>query len=223
MVFVAVTETVESTRVVTNNHRIHTFGDGNLPRIVFSQAVGGSTLPQCRSLSLLAPDNLPAEGPKRFAHRVGVRGTLQHFGRSDRRNPEFGFSIAHSPRAGRPRFIRGDLVKQIDHERGIEQTAFHGRGDMRSRRSPACRSAHARRSAPVAISSSRINLRTNVAFFIPARLERFVRMPCSSLVRRTVRIADIVCHLYALAFIRQAPGAVRRTAISPLSTMLGGE
>src|SRR5882724_10182148 len=34
-------------------------------------------------------------------------------------------------------------------------------------------------------------------------------MPCSSLVRRTVRIADIVCHLYAFAFIPQSPTAKR--------------
>ena len=72
------------------------------------------------------------------------------------------------------------------------------RGDIRSRLSPACRLAHASKSAPVTISSSRINFRTKVAFFIPARFDRLARIPCSSLLKRTVRTAGIVFLLYAI-------------------------
>jgi hypothetical protein len=37
-----------------------------------------------------------------------------------------------------------------------------------------------------------------VAFFIPARFDRLARIPSSSLLRRTVRIAGIVSLLYVI-------------------------
>ena len=77
------------------------------------------------------------------------------------------------------------------------------RDDIRSRSSPPCRLAHASKSAPVTISSSRINFRTKVAFFIPARFDRLARIPCSSLLKRTVRTAGIVFLLYAISYACQ--------------------
>lgn len=61
-----------------------------------------------------------------------------------------------------------DLIEIVDDEGGIEEEAHHLLRLMRSDELPQCRSLQASASAPVTISSSRMSLRTKVAFFIPA-------------------------------------------------------
>ena len=44
MVFVAVAQSVKSSRVVTDNDRVHALSHGDLPSVVFAHALGGTAL-----------------------------------------------------------------------------------------------------------------------------------------------------------------------------------
>ena len=192
VVRVAFAQPLKRPWVVTDNDRVHALGDGDLPSVILAHALRGTALTQRCPLGLLMPDGLPAEGAKRFAHRTGIGGTFQHLGGSDRRNLKLGTAISPKPSMGRPDLAVGNLVEIVDDEGGIQEEAHHLLRLIRSDESPQFRSLQASASAPVTISSSRINLRTKVAFFIPARFGRLARIPCSSLVSRTVRTARIV-------------------------------
>lgn len=137
MVFVTVAETVESPWVMTDNHRVHALGDGDLPRIILAHALRGTTLAQSCPLGVLMPDGLPAERTKNLSHRRSVRSAFEHLSRGHRRNPKFCSGIASGPRSRGPTLVRRDLVEEVDDERGIEEKPTHLRTVMRSRSSPA--------------------------------------------------------------------------------------
>jgi hypothetical protein len=44
MIFVSVAQSVKSPRIVTDNDRVHALSHGDLPSIVFTQALGSTTL-----------------------------------------------------------------------------------------------------------------------------------------------------------------------------------
>lgn len=133
MILVPVTEPVECSRVVANNHRVHAFGDGHLPGIVLAHPLRRPALSKCYTLGVLVPDGLPAECAEYFTHRSDIRRSFEHLGRGHRRNPKLGTRIAGSPYASWATLVRGDLIEEVDDERGIEEKTTHLRGVMRSR------------------------------------------------------------------------------------------
>lgn len=137
MIFVTVAETVESPWVVTDNHRVHALGDGNLPRIILAHALRGTTLAESCALGMLMPDGLPAERTKNLSHGPSIRSAFKHLSRSHRRNPKFCSGIASSPRSRGPPLVRRNLVEEVDDEGGIQEKPTHLRAVMRSRSSPA--------------------------------------------------------------------------------------
>ena len=203
VVVVSLAKAGECLRIMPDNHGLHTIGDGDLPRIVLSQSLVGATLVQRGAITLLPSYRLPSKCAKDLTHGSSIYCALQNFCIRDRRNPKVGTGIPGDPGMGWTAPVGGHLVEEVDDKRGVEQATLHLRSEIRSRSSPACRPAHESKSAPVTISSSRINFRTKVAFFIPARFERFARIPCSSLVKRTVRTAGIVSLLYVISWTCQ--------------------
>lgn len=116
MVFVAVAEPAERPRVVADNHRVHAFGDGDLPGIVLAHPLLSATLAKSCTLGMLMPDGLPAEGAKNFAHGGSVRRSFEHLGRRHRGNPKLCARIASSPCARWPALVRRDLIEEVDNE-----------------------------------------------------------------------------------------------------------
>lgn len=61
MVLVAVAKSVKSSRVMPDDHRVHTLGHRDLPGVVLSHALGRTPLAERGTLGVLTADGLPAE------------------------------------------------------------------------------------------------------------------------------------------------------------------
>jgi len=96
--------------------------------------------------------------------------------------------VALQPIQRRAESLPRNFIEKVDDERRIEKISLHLR-DIRKRGSPIRWAASANTSPAVMKGSSRINCRTNVAFFMPAFRERRASKRSSSSVKRTVRIA----------------------------------
>lgn len=78
MVFVAVAEPAKRSRIVADDHCVHALGNGDLPGIVLTHALGGTTLAQGSPLRVLVSDDLPTKRAKHLAHRGSIRCAFQH-------------------------------------------------------------------------------------------------------------------------------------------------
>ena len=84
MVLVAQAQPAKRLWVVTDNHRVHALGNGDLPRIILAHSLGSAALAKGRSLGVLVADGLPAEGAKNLSHGSGVGCAFEHLSGSDR-------------------------------------------------------------------------------------------------------------------------------------------
>ena len=117
MGFVTVTQPVKRSRIVPDDHRVHALGDGHLPGVVFTPAIGGPALAQGCLFGLLTPNGLPAKRPQGLANGGGIRRALQHLGRSYGGNPKLGSAITPKPSVSGSGLSDGNLVEIVDDER----------------------------------------------------------------------------------------------------------
>gem|GEM_PF-1934260 len=94
-----------------DNHSLHTFGHGGLPRIVFPHALISASLVQRDAIAMLPPYRLPTKRAQGLTDGYRIFCALQNLRIRDRRHPKIGTGIPRKPSVGWTAPVGGYLVE----------------------------------------------------------------------------------------------------------------
>ncbi len=73
---------------MTDQHRTHSLGNRDLPRVVFAHSAWGASLAECGFISVRAMDTLPQIAAQISLDGLGIISALKYFNDSHRRDPQ---------------------------------------------------------------------------------------------------------------------------------------
>ncbi len=114
MIRVSNTKASERDGIMAHNRSAHMFCDGQLPRVVFTQAPGAALLPKRDTFCMYTMDTLPGIAPQVGFNRLHIGSALEHFGHGHWADPELGAVVALEPGKSRAPDTLCDLIEQID-------------------------------------------------------------------------------------------------------------